>query len=162
MDEENIVAEKSQLFKRRLDIYWQFIAVYSVVLVIYAVLRRIAFDGDFFVAVVDPISVLFSIFIVLTLLSVVFQELEKKLIIIGEDFFILKTRFREKRYSLSDIRRIAFSKDRRIRVKKPVRVIKILLRNRRFPVKIRPSAYWEDKQLVQALMKLKQNMKPKV
>lgn len=161
MGEENIVAEKNQLFKRRLDIYWQFIAVYSVVLVIYAVLRRIAFDGDFFVAVVDPISVLFSIFIVLTLLSVMFQELEKKVIIIGEDFFILKTRFREKRYSLSDIRRIAFSKDRRIRIKKPVRVIKILLRNRRFPVKIRPSAYWEDKQLVQALMKLKQNMKPK-
>jgi len=161
MVEENKIAGQNQVFKRRLDFYWQFIAVYSVALVIYAVLRRIVIDGDFVVSFIDPISVLFSIFIVIALLSVLFQEIEKKEIIIGEDYFILKTRFREKKYSISDIRRISFSKDRRIRVKKQIRVIKISVKNRRFSIKIRPSAFWEDKGLVQSIMKLKQNMKPK-
>lgn len=150
-----------QVFKRRLDFYWQFVAVYAVVLVIYAVLRRMVFEGNFFDAVVDPVSILFSVFIVIALLSVMFQEIERKEIHISDDHFILKTRFREKNYTLDDIRRISFSKDRRIRIKKPVRVIKIALKNRRFPVKIRPSAFWDDRNLVQALIKLRQNMKPK-
>jgi hypothetical protein len=162
MVEENKIAEQNQVFKKRLDFYWQFIAVYAVALVIYAVLRRMVIDGDFVVSILDPISVLFSIFIVLTLLSVLFQEIEKKEIIIGDDYFILKTRFREKKYSASDIRRISFSKDRRVRVKKQIRVIKILVKSRRFSIKIHPSAFWDDKGLVQSIMKLKQNLKTKV
>jgi len=150
--------EKEKIFKRRLDFYWQFIAIYSVALLLYAFFKSFLIDKKISLAIADPLSILFLAFVVIALLSVVYQEFLKQKIVIGEDYIVFKSRFKEKKYSLSDFVRIYYSRDRRIRIKKPVRIVKIFLKNRRFPLRIRPSAYWEDQLLADTLIKFKKKI----
>ncbi len=144
-----------KVFKRRLDFYWQFIAIYSVVLLLYALLKSYFIEHKLSLAITDPLSILFLFFVVITLIAVIYQEILKQEIIIGDDYIIFKSRFREKKYNLNNIIRISISKDRRIRVKKPVRIIKIRVKNRRLSLRIRPSAYWDDQLLANTLIKIK-------
>ncbi|MFC2130467.1 hypothetical protein ACFLSQ_03445 [Bacteroidota bacterium] len=158
-ENQNTQELKQKIYERRLDFYWQFIAVYSVALLIYVIMKGTIIENTISFSFYDPVVLLLSLFIIATAISLLYQFYKKRSIILDIDFITLKTRFREKKYTLDMIRRITLSKDRRIRVKRPVRVIKIRLQNRRMPVRIRPSAFWNDSSLVQELMKIKKNIK---
>ena len=149
----------NKTYRRRLDFYWQFIAVYAVVLIMYALVRGLVIEDNFDIGITDPLSILFSVFIFITLLTVLYHELMKKTITISEDGITLKHRFREKFYSTDDIIRISFSKDRRVRVKRAVRIVKIRLKGRRFPLRIRLSAFWDEKELYKDLIDLKKKLR---
>ncbi len=158
-EEKTITKEPVKIYYRRLDFYWQYIAVYAVALLVYALFKGTVIDRTISFVFWDPVVLLILIFIIVTTASLLYQYFRKRSIIINDESITLKTRTKEKCYTLDMIGRIAIGKERRIRTKKLVRVIKIRLFKRRFPLRIRPSAYWNEKELIQDILKLKKNLK---
>ena len=151
--------KQQKVYTRRLDFYWQYIAVYSIALLVYALMKGTIIEKTISFVFWDPVVLLLLVFIVSTNAALVYQYIKRKSIIINDDGFSLKTRFKQKYYHLNLIRRIAFSKELKRRTKKPARIIKIRLKNRRFPLRIRPSAFTNEKELQAEFIKLKKNLK---
>lgn len=153
--EDNLKNKKEKIFNRRLDFYWQYLSIYAIALLAYAVIRGTIVQTTLKIVLLDPVVLLLSLIIVITAISLLYHSLRKKSIIIGKDYIVFKSRNRQKKYSLDDIFRITISKDRRIRLKGIVKIIKIKIKNRRFPIRIRPSTFDSDFELIQAIAKLK-------
>ncbi|ROL62438.1 hypothetical protein D9V86_00670 [Bacteroidetes/Chlorobi group bacterium ChocPot_Mid] len=153
MQEEEL--KKQRVYTRRLDFYWQYIAVYAIALLVYALMKGTVSEKTISFEFWDPVVLLLLVFIISTNAALIYQYIKRKSIIISDNGFSLKTRFKEKNYPLNLIRRIAFSRERRIRTKKPARMIKIRLHNRRFPLRIRPSAFTNEKEMESDFIKLK-------
>lgn len=152
---ENSKEQKEKIFNRRLDFYWQYLSVYAITLLAYAVLRGTIIHTTLKIVLLDPVVLLLSLIILITAVSLVFHSLRQRSIIVGKDYIIFKSRNRTRKYFLDDIFRISISKDRRIRLRGIVKIIKIRIKHRRFPVRIRPSSFDNDLDLVQAISKLK-------
>lgn len=160
MQEEKTKSEKQiKVYNRRLDFYWQYISVYTIALLVYALMKGTIIDKTISFVFWDPVVLLLLIFIISTLISLLFEYIKKRSILVNSNSIILKTRNKEKLCSLDLIRRISLSRERRIRTKKPIRLIKIRLKNRRFPLRIRPSAYWNERELVHDILRLKKSLK---
>lgn len=147
--------ESGKSFAQRLDFYWQFIAVYSVVLLIYSFMRGTIEHGSITFKFKEPLALLLIFFILVTGIAVLVNWYKKRTIIIGKDFIIFKNRFREKQFGLIDIKKIIFTKRKFDQKREGFRIIRIYLKSRIRPIKIRPTAYWDDKELVSELYRLK-------
>jgi len=153
--EDNNKKQKEKIFNRRLDFYWQYLSVYAIALLAYAVLRGTIVQTTLKIVLLDPVVLLLSLIIVITAISLLFHSFRKKSIVIGKDYIVFKSRNRQRKYTLDDIFRITISKDRRIRLRGIVKIIKIKIKHRRFPIRIRPSTFDNDFELIQAIGKLK-------
>jgi hypothetical protein len=147
---------KGEEFSHRLDFYWQYIGVYAIVLLIYSLFRGTIEEGTFTLKVRDPIVILLVVFIVGSAIPLLISYYKQNKIIIGIDYIIFKTRFREKKYMLNEIQRINLGKERLFKMRRgAMRVVKIKLKNRIRVIRIRPSSYWNEEELLQSLIRLK-------
>ncbi len=153
--QNNNIEQKEKIFNRRLDFYWQYLSVYAIALLAYAVIKGTIIQTTLKIVLLDPVVLLLSLIILITAVSLIFHSLRKKSIEIGNDYIIFKSRKRIRKYNIDDIFRITISKDRRIRLRGIVKIIKIKIKNRRFPIRIRPSTFDNDLELVQAIGELK-------
>lgn len=152
MESTNI---NNKQFNQRLDFYWQALLIYFAMMVIYSIARGsfLAKNIDFIIN--DPLVELFCLFIFVSLVSYFIKYINNRSIIIGEDYFILKNRFREKKYNLNDIKKIFLGRESKIQNRDSSRIVIVKLNTRRRKLRIRPAAYWDDKELFEALNKLK-------
>ncbi len=146
---------KEKRFKRRLDFYWQFVAVYSVALILYALIKSFASNYKVSLNDPDPIMILLALFVAASISGLIYQTVRKRSIRIGEDYIAFKSRRGEKIYPVDSIIHIKMSKDRKFRTKKPPRVVKIYVPSRRRPISIRPGAYWDESELTRELARLR-------
>jgi hypothetical protein len=142
-------------FVHRLDFYWKFIAIYSVALLVYGLLRGTLRDRTFSISVDDPVVLLMALFILGSAIGMLINVYKARTIIFGQDFIIFKSRFREKTYPLSDIVRISMLKKRIKRIRGQVKVIDIRIKDRKRKIRIRPSSYWNERSLVQSFIRIK-------
>ena len=149
--------QKSKVFTQRLDFYWQFFTAYFAVVIAYSVLKAPIINGSFKIILHDPVIILLQLFTLVTIVALVVQLFRKRSIIVGNDFIILKSRNRENRYNRNDIVRIAVGREKVLRMKGSVTVIKLLVKNRKRSIRIRPSTYWNERELVQTIIKLKKH-----
>ena len=141
-------------FHGRLDFYWQSIAVYAVALVIYSLFKGSVEAGTFSVAINDPVVILLFIFVVLSAAALAVRWYLRPAIVIAPDVIILRNRMRERRFAVADITRIAFGREGRSRLF-GYRVIKIKIAGRRRVVRLRPSLFDDDHELMGAIAGLK-------
>ncbi len=158
MDSDNLNKDSAKIFHKRLDFYWKFIALYAVALIAYALLKGSIAGYTITLVLVDPVVMLLALFIAAAFFALIYQTITNRTIIVGEDFITLKSRRREKKYVKEMIRRVSIGKDRKVRISRAPKVIKIWLNNRKKPVKIKPSTYWDERELVQAVSNLKDNI----
>ncbi|HPI21061.1 MAG TPA: hypothetical protein PKY56_11900 [Candidatus Kapabacteria bacterium] len=147
--------EKDKHFKKRLDHYWKFIAIYAFALIIVALLRGRFTEGTYSLVLNDPIVILLAAFIIISFVTVVFDFYKNLTIIVGKDFLIFKSRFAEKKYLLSDIDHITIVKQRYKSLPNKLKIIKIRLKNRIRTLNIRPSAFWNEQELISSISRLK-------
>ncbi len=147
--------DKPAVFQQRLDFYWQFIAVYSVILLFYSLMRGSIEEGKITLVLNDPLVLLLAFFIITTSLAMLVTLYRRRKIIIGKDYIIFKNRFRQKKYSADEIIRISLGRVNRLKKRAAYRVIRIKVRKRRRAIRIRPNAYWDDKELIHSIMKIK-------
>ena len=84
-----------------------------------------------------------------------FDLAQKREIIVGDDFISFKSGNKVKKYSISEIERIAIKADRTFHFKSNYRTALIKITGRKRPVRIRFSSYHEDGKLSEAILNLK-------
>jgi hypothetical protein len=126
--------EHAQTFSYRLDTYWRSLAIYAVALLLYGLGRSliagtIQSDGKIEVLIADPIFWLLALFVLVSSVALVVNVVLSRRLTITPEAIIYATRFRSRRLERSLIRRIIIG----------------------FPIRLRPSAYERDRELVEVL-----------
>ena len=149
---------KYKKFTQKTDFMWRSVAVYSVVLLMYSVLRGTIESEYLTLKLYDPIVILLALFIVITILSIFYRMYINKTIIINDSELILKNRLGSKNYSIDEIADIRISKKKVYNTKTTIRVIKLGIKGRERLIKIRPVAYDSPEILINEIIKIKKRL----
>lgn len=149
---------EAKTFNKRNDFYWQSTAVYALALIFYVLLRGTIYEWTVSFVLLDPVALLFACFIVISLFGLVYSLYKNHKIIVGNDFIIFKTRFREKKYTLDNIQKISFSREKVSRVRWHFNVIKIKVDSRKRFIRIRPSSFQNEKELIKSIQSLQEKI----
>jgi len=146
--------QQMHTFHYRLDTYWRSVAIYAVALLLYGLGRSMIAgtiwnDGKIEVVVGDPIFWLLALFVVVSSAALVVNLILGRQLTITPEAIIYATRFRQRRLERSAIRRIVIRRERA--GWRRLRSVRIYLHSRRFPIRLRPSAYERDRHLVELL-----------
>jgi len=147
-----------KIFYQRLDFYWQAIVIYLIVLVTFSILSGSIGSKSLNFNIQDPMVMLFAIFICVSVIAYLFSIVRNKQLIVGEDYFKIKTRFAEKTYSLQDIKKIFVGRESKLQTRENKNLFLVKLKSRRRGLRIRPSSYWDDKELFDALSELRNKL----
>jgi hypothetical protein len=148
---------KQTVYERKLDFYWRFLSIYTISLLVYSILKGSMENWTISIVLRDPLVILLIIFIIVTLGGLLFNFYKNANIIIGKDYIIFKTRFREKKYSFNEINKIIIGKDKAIRIKSSSPFIKFFVTGRRTSIRIRPSSYQNEKNLIHDIQVFKKS-----
>lgn len=151
------IKPKQSVYHRKLDFYWRFLSIYTISLLVYSILKGSMENWTISIVLRDPLVILLIIFILITFGGLIYNFYKKAEIIIGKDFIIFKTRFREKKYSFIEINKIIIGKDRAIRIKSSSPLIKLFVTGRRTSIRIRPSSYQNEKNLIHDIQAFKKS-----
>jgi hypothetical protein len=142
--------EQSHTYKARLDFLYQSIAVYAVVLIVYLVVRSSAVTEAFPSFWQDPLLMLLSAIIVVSAVALGYNLFMSRQIEIAIDAIAFHSRARERRIAKSDLAYVQFGPRFR-RDRSPIRVVRLRLRNRKRPIRIRLANFERRKQLLAEL-----------
>ncbi|MBI2794683.1 MAG: hypothetical protein HYX66_08570 [Ignavibacteria bacterium] len=163
MNEASGVTDSSADFKVRLDQYWKSVAVYAITLIVYVVIKSMwdstLQQGIVNVVLTDPVVVLLGAFVVASAVTLIANLISRRSLVIGERGITFRSRFHERTFTQEDIESITVGKDRRIRIKGVLSVVKVRIRGRRRVLRIRPAVYDDERRLVSALMSLKSHLR---
>lgn len=152
---KQVKPQNVQVFEKRFDFYWKSIAIYSVVLIVYSLLRGTIEQGTLTMAISDPLVILLAFIIVASILGYITSIWKSPKIIIAKDAITFKTKILEKKYSVSEIVRITIGKETISNMRKSLRVVRIFTVGRRKPYRIRPSSFWNENELWNSLLNFK-------
>lgn len=146
-------------FTVRLEAYWQSIAIYAVTLIVYVIGQALwnstLQQGLVNVVLTDPIVALLGTFVLVSLVAVIVNTVAKRSIIISDEGITYISRFHERTFRIDEIERIMMGGDRRMRVRGVFAVIRVYIKGRRRPLRVRPGLYENDALLIDRLMKLR-------
>lgn len=151
-------------FTVSLDPYWKSVAVYAITLIVYVVIKAMwdttLQTGIVNVVINDPIVVILSAFVLISSLSLIINAITKRAIIISEDALTYMSRFHERTFTLDEIEKIVVGGERRLRRRGVLSTIKVHIKGRRRPLRIRPAVFEDDGHLVSAVMTLRRHPHP--
>lgn len=146
-------------FHVKLDFYWQSIAVYAVTLIGYVMIKAVwdstIQQGLVNVVLTDPVVVLLGFFVLITTFSLVVNSVSRRSIIISDDAVTYLSRFHERTFQLDEIEKIVIGSERRTNVRGVLALVRIYIRGRRRPLRVRPGLYENEHGLVSALLTLR-------
>lgn len=151
-----------QQFDAQLDSYWKSVAVYAVTLLLYMMIKGVwdatLQSGNVHIDVSDPVVVLLGLFVVIAILSLVTNMVSQRAIIVTEDAISFVSRFHERTFTADEIEKIVVGRERRIKVRGVLSMVKVYIKGRRRPLRIRPAVFENDAILVNALLSLKTSL----
>jgi hypothetical protein len=149
-------------FSVRIEPYWQSVAVYASTLILYVVIKSLwettLQSGIVNIVLTDPIVVLLGAFVLISLLGLVITTITRRTLVVSENGITFSSRFHERVFTLEEIEKITRGRGRRIKLRGVTSHIKVSIRGRRRPLRIRPAVFTNEQQLVDALMLLKQRL----
>ncbi len=152
------IKQAEQEFAYRLDFYWQAIAVYAVALLVYALLKGSISAGALTLALYDPIVLLLGAVVLLSALTSVINWYMRRSVVVGETFIRFRNRFRTRTFYSNEIISIATGRKKLTRLGGAYRMVRIRLVHRRRILRVRPSLYEREHELMQALLVLKRRL----
>jgi hypothetical protein len=154
---KQVKPQNVQVFEKRFDFYWKSIAIYSIVLIVYSLLRGTIEQGTLTMAISDPLVILLAFIIIASILGYLTSIWKSPKIIISKDSITFKTKILERKYSVSEIVKITIGKETISNMRKSLRVVRIFIAGRRKPYKIRPSSFWNENELWNSLLNFKKS-----
>ncbi len=139
------------------DVYWRATSMYACALIAYACIRGWSqglSDGRLAIVLADPLLVLLFAFAVGSALALCVRLFLRRTVVIDNSGITIRDRFRERVYAVKDISRINFGKERMVHVRGMMPLVRIRLHSRRRHLRIRPSAFTNEKSLLEALHSL--------
>ena len=150
--------EPEQEFSYRLDFYWQSVAMYAIALIAYALVKGSIIDGSLRLTLHDPVVLVLAVVVGISCVVSLANWFMKRTITIGADYIRFRNRFRTRTFARSDIMQISLGKQKLLKVRGSYKLAKVRLANRRRLLRIRPSLYAQETELVQALISLKRRI----
>lgn len=150
---------KTVEFVQSIEFYWRAIAAYSIILIFYMLAFGTISEGTFAINATNPVVILLMMIIIGTAISMLYRFSRKRAIIMGDNFIIFKSRFKEKKYELDDIIQILFAKEKIFKSTNKKHIIKIRVKQRKLMIRIRPSSFEDDDALVKMLRDLAKKLK---
>jgi hypothetical protein len=151
-------ATPEQEFSYRLDFYWQAVALYAIALIAYALIKGTIIDGSLTLTLHDPVVIVLGVVVGMSCLVSLANWFMKRTITIGANYIRFGNRFRTRIFSENDIVQISLGKQKLLKVRGSYKLAKIRLANRRRLLRIRPSLYAQEQELMQALIALKRRI----
>ena len=145
-------------FKYKVSFYYQSTIIYFIAFVIYIIIRGEVVDGNFTLIIKDPVIYFFSIIVVFSLLSLLFNLYKKKYLEINDDRILFVDRFDAKILLVDDILQIKISKRRKKFNNQVFRFIRLKIKGRIRSIIIRPSDYENEDLLIQEFLTLKEKI----
>lgn len=149
---------KQKVYQKRLDFYWQALIIYLSILIAYSLFSGLLNTRSFAFKFDDPIVMLFGIFVLASGLSFSFSLLQNKKILIDENSITITTRLNETVIPLDSITRIIITNKRKLQNRQSKQMIIIRFNLRRRPLRFRPSSYWDDKDLLNEIISIKNKL----
>jgi cytochrome c biogenesis factor len=146
-------------FRQRLDFYWQSLSAYSVVLIVYVLLRSTIESGSVTFDYHDPLLWLLGLFILIALVGLSFSAFRRRAVIVEKDRIIFKNRFGSKEYTANDIVSISLGRDGMVQVKNLYPMIRIKLNSRKRMLRLRPTFFHNPEELIESVKDLKKDLK---
>jgi hypothetical protein len=155
---EDIAGERSKIFAYRLDFYWHAIALYAVALLIYALLKGSIVSGSLTIALYDPVVLVLGAVVIGSATFSLVNWYMQRSVEVGETFIRFRNRFRTRTISYRDVLWLSVGKQKLTRMSGAYHMVKIRLAQRRRLLRIRPSLYENDAELVQMFIALKRRI----
>jgi hypothetical protein len=149
---------REQEFQYRLDFYWQAIALYASALLLYAFFKGSITEGTITIQLRDPVVMALGVVVLGSAAFSVVNWYMRRSVVVGENFIRFRNRFRTRTFDRREILSLSFRKRKIANVGGAHQMVKIRLANRRRLLRLRPSLYNNDLELVQMLIALKRRI----
>ncbi len=142
------MSETEKVFKYKLDFYYQSALIYLLTLFAYGGIRGNFVEAKFEYVFNDPLMYVIMFFVVMSLVVLVLNVIQKRRLIITEAAILFKNRFRERRVSAADIEWVHIGRESRVQTGGRFQVIVFKLKEKRRFLRIRVGRYERDRELV--------------
>lgn len=141
------MANDKHVYNFKLDFLYQSIAVYAGTIVLYLLIRGWFVEKEFSIVWRDPILYLLCAITLISILALVYYMMMKRRIEVGSDTINFISAVRRRSIKRSDVESVRIGRESGSPVLRGMRVVSIRLRDRRRPVRIRPTYFENGQQL---------------
>ncbi|GAB5464592.1 MAG: hypothetical protein Kapaf2KO_00280 [Candidatus Kapaibacteriales bacterium] len=138
-------------FRYRIDFYWKSLAIFTVTILFWSFINGAMEGKGFHVSFSDPISIVIWGIIGITVVSMIIAMYKANRIIIAENAILFKNRIRRKEVSKTEIEKIEPGRERTFR-EDEYNIIRVYIKGRKRPLRIRPSMFYEEQKLSEMLL----------
>ena len=146
---------KRNIYKYNMSFYYQSTIIYLVVFLIYVIIRGEFVEGSYILVTKDPIIYFFGIIVMVSILALLYNLYKNRHLEISEDAILFVNKFKTKSILVEQIAYIKMFRESEGNTKRTFRLIRIILKNRKRPVLIRPYDYENENDLIANFLDLK-------
>jgi hypothetical protein len=150
---------EEKIFKKKKDVYYITLLVYVVFAVMYILVTGTVTDESVRFGFRDPIVYVVGIFILYTSVMLIMTILRNPRLILTPATIVLKTRYSERTYRLSQIEEILLKRDRRRFNEGTFAIVKMRMSMRRRRIRIRVASYERENELYQEFKQMKEKIR---
>jgi hypothetical protein len=149
---------KKNIYKYNMSFYYQSTIIYLIVFMIYVIIRGEFIEGSYILVTKDPIIYFFGIIILVSIIALLYNLYKNRYLEFSDNGLSFVNRFKTKTIALEEIKFIKLFKEKEGNTTRPFRLIRIILKNRKRPVIIRPNDYERESDLINELQALKNKL----
>jgi hypothetical protein len=146
---------KRNIYKYNMSFYYQSTIIYLVVFMIYVIIRGEFIEGSYILVTKDPIIYFFGIIVLVSIIALLYNLYKNRHIEFSDMEISFVNRFKTKSIQLEQIAYIKLFKEKEGNSNRVFRLVRIILKNRKRPVIIRPYDYENENDLINELQVLK-------
>ena len=148
-------SNNKSVFKYNMSFYYQSTIIYFVVLVLYLVIRGNFVDGSFTMVVHDPILYFLGLILIVSILTLLYNQLLNKHIEVTGNEIAFIDRFKERKFRKDQIIFIKFFRQKGSTQTKRLRIVRLKIEGRIRPIMFRISDYENEEDFYNKIMEMK-------
>lgn len=132
---------KSTVYRYNMSIYYQSTIVYFVVMILYALIKGEFLEDRFELIIQDPVIYFFIIVVAVSLIALLYNISLRKHIEVSENAITFSRGKRKKTIKLENIISVKIARDRKHIKSLAFYMVRLYVKNRKFPIAVRPYDY---------------------
>lgn len=146
--------ETENIFKYKLDFYYQSALIYLVTLILYGGIRGNFVEVKFEYVLDDPLMYVIMFFVVMSIVVLLLNYIRNRRLIITADTISFVNRFHERRIHINEIEWMHVGREARVQTGGRFQVIVFKLKGKRRLLRIRVGRYERDRELVREINRI--------
>jgi hypothetical protein len=142
------MTEHENVFKYKLDFYYQSALIYLVTMIVYGGIRGNFVEAKFEYVLNDPLMYVIMFFVLMSFAALGLNYLRDRRVIITQDEIIFRNRWKERRISVSDIEWMHIGRESHVQTGGRFQAVLFKLARRRRVYRIRVGRYERERQLI--------------